>query len=384
MTLHQTILIATLASMVHAAARAGDFADAVVAYSPAPGQFVNNAMYNNPARALGAPAGGGTFSPPEVQKVVTLGGLGGSLVLRFSQTVLDDPCNPFGLDAIVFGNGYWVASNPNRKFAEAAVIEISRDVNGNGIADDPWYVIPGSHIPVAPGGAPNTVLESQAWDNNAGTPTPPSNTAWYPGGAPASFTTTTFGLPAIFDVQVLQNPLGVNAVREGVFGYGDCSPTMLLGDTNADNIIDAPSLTEGEFYTAPDNPLAVGMTPGSGGGDAFDIAWAVDPATGRPPALPLDGFDFIRLSNGINFIAGALGELSPEISAVSDARPRESFYDRTGDGLATVDDLYRWHELRAAADPAADLDGDALTTERDRAMMSRCVRRNEPAEMLIP
>jgi hypothetical protein len=364
--------------------RAGDFADVVVSYTPAPGQFVNNGLFNDPARALGAPVGGGTFSPPETQKVVSLGGFGGAVVLGFSQTVRDDPCNPFGLDAIVFGNGYWVAGNANRKFAEAGVIEISRDVNGNGVADDAWFIIPGSHVPIAPAGTPGGVIESQVWDNNAGTPVPPSNLAWYPAGSPASFTTMAFGLPSLFDVQVLQNPLGLAATREGVWGYADCSPTLLLGDTNADNTVDSPSLSAGEFYTWPDNPLAVGMSPGSGGGDAFDIAWAVDALTGRPPGVPLDGFDFIRISNGVNFVAGALGEISPEISAVSDARPREEFYDRTGDGRATIDDLYRWHELRAATDASADLDGDGQTTDRDRGMMVRCVRRAEAADIAVP
>lgn len=373
------LLILTLT----AAARA-DFAASVVAYAPAPGQFVNNALYNDPTRALGAPVGGGTFSPPESQKVVTLGGFGGSIVLRFNQTVLDDPCNPFGLDCVVFSNAYWVGNNPNRRFAEAAVIEIARDANGNGLADDPWYVIPGSHIPSALATPPNTALESQAWDNNAGTSTPPANLAWYPGGAPASFTTATFGLPALFDVQVLQNPLGLSATREGIWGYADCSPTLLLGDTNADNMVDAPSLTAAEFYTSPDNPRAVGVTNGSGGGDAFDIAWAVNPATGHPPSPPLDGFDFIRITNGVNFIAGPLGELSPEIAAVSDVRPRAAFYDLTSDGSVSAEDMYRWHELRAASSAAADLDGDALITDADRVMLSRCLRRSETTDTTTP
>jgi hypothetical protein len=354
--------------------RAGDFADAVVAYNPAPGQRVNTTGFNNPASALGAPLGGGTFTPPDTQKIVTLGGFGGSIVLRFADPVLDDPCNPFGLDAVVFGNAYWVGSNPNRRFAEAGVIEISLDANANGLADDAWFLIPGSHIPVSP--PPDSARESQQWDNNAGTSTPPSNIAWYPAGLPGVFTTSTFALPALFDVQVLQNPLGLAATREGIFGYTDCSPTLLLGDTNADNTIDAPAITAGEFYTAPDNPLAVGVTPGSGGGDAFDIAWAVDPATGQPANLP--AFHFIRISVGVNFVAGALGEVSTELSAVSDVRPRESFYDLTGDARADADDLYRWHELRAASSAPADLDGDASITDRDRAMMQRCVRRAEP------
>lgn len=350
-------------------AHAADFADAVVAYNPAPGQFVNNPTYNNPARALGAPVGGGTLASDNT-KVVSLGGFGGAITLKFNQTVLDDPINPFGLDAIVFGNAFWVAGNANRRWAEPAVIEISRDANANGLADDPWFLIPGSHAPLP--------IESQAWDNNPGTSTPPANLAWYPVGAPSMFTTMTFALPALFDVQVLQNPNGLAATLEGVRGYAECSPTLLLGDTNADNVIDSPALTAAEFYTAPDNPYAVGVTLNSGGGDAFDIAWAIDPASGQPAHLA--GFDFIRLTNAVNYIPGALGELSPEISAVADARPRESFFDRTGDAMAGIEDLYAWHALREANDLSADLNGDGAITDTDRAMMHRAIRRDRTGE----
>lgn len=352
-----------------AAAFAGDFADAVVSYAPAPGQFVNNALYNNPARALGAPIGGGTLAADNT-KVVSLGGFGGSITLKFNQTVVDDPCNPFGLDAIIFGNAFLVAGNPNRHWAEGAVIEISRDANANGLADDAWFVIPGSQGPLP--------IESQDWDNNPGTSTPPSNLAWYPSGAPPMLSTSTFALPAIFDAQVLQNPNGLGATTEGVWGYADCSPTLLLGDTNADNAVDSPGMSAGEFYTSPDNPFAVGITPGSAGGDAIDIAWAIDPITGAPAGL--GGFDFIRITSGVNFVPGPQGEISPEIGGVADARPREAFYDRTGDSIATIEDLYAWHTLRDAADPSADLDGDSAATETDRTMMQRCIRKDRTGE----
>ncbi|MBL8745125.1 MAG: hypothetical protein JNK58_02080 [Phycisphaerae bacterium] len=348
---------------------AGDFADEVVSYSPAPGQFVNNPLYNNPARALGPPAAGGTLAGDN-SKAVTLGGFGGSIVLRFAETVRDDPCNPFGLDAIVFGNAFWVAGNGNRRWAEPAVIEISLDANHNGIADDAWYVIPGSHGPLP--------IESQAWDNNAGTSTPPANLAWYPVGAPGMIVTSTFALPALFDTLVLQNPNGLGALIEGVWGYAECSPTLLLGDTNADNVVDSPSLSAAEFYTSPDNPFAVGVTPSSGGGDSFDIAWAIDAQTLQPARLP--GFDFIRLSSAVNFIAGSLGEISAEISAVSDVRAREAFFDRTGDALADIEDLYSWHALRQAGSPAADVNGDSAVTDVDRAMMQRAVRKDRVGE----
>ncbi len=371
-----TVIVLVAVACGGGAARAGDFADAVLVYAPAPGQFINNANYNDPSRALGPPVGAGTIQGDST-KVVSLGGFGGSITLAFGQTVMDDPCNPWGLDAIVFGNAFWVGGNPNRRWCEGGVIEISRDVNGNGVADDPWYVIPGSHIAHTPpptDATPIDQMQSQSWDNNSGTSTPPANVAWYPNqtwypGFPGMYTTMTFRLPALFDAQIIQNPNGLGANMEGFWGYADCAPTLLLGDLTGDNIINQPGLDPRDFYTSPDNPFAVGISPGSGGGDAFDIAWAVDPVTGAPAEL--DGFDFIRISTGANAVVGAVGEVSTEVTSVARVRPRLSHFDRTGDGKATIEDLYAWH---ASPD---DVDGDGVVTNRDRALLVRCVRRLE-------
>src|SRR6185369_4293234 len=95
-------------------------------------------------------------------------------------------------DAIVFGNAVWVGSNPNRRFAEPAVIEISRDINGNGLPDDPWYLIPGSHL-----GSITAAPSIQTWDDDIDDPTyPPDNPTWIPPGRTGQWSTITFRLPA--------------------------------------------------------------------------------------------------------------------------------------------------------------------------------------------
>ena len=157
------------AAIMSAGARAeSPFATAVLEYAPAPGQFVNNPAFDDPVRALGAPVGAGTVSPDNTSSV-SLGGFGGSLTLAFDHLVTDDPRNPLGLDFIVFGNAFWPDGAPSRRWGEAAIIEISFDQNGNGLADDAWFLIPGSHLNSPPGPA-----QSQEWDNNSGTPTPPA------------------------------------------------------------------------------------------------------------------------------------------------------------------------------------------------------------------
>lgn len=300
------------------------FAVRVVAFEPAPGQWVNDPLYNDASRALGAPLGGDPGQPGN-ESLASLGGFGGRLVLAFDHTVMDDAANPFGLDAIVYGNALYVSGNANRRWAECGTIEISRDVNGNGVADDPWYLIPGSHLTDLVG-----QHETQTWDDDIADPTwPPDDDFWLPPGQTGQWTTAGWRLPpAIFDVIVLQNPFGNNATAEGVWGYADLTPTVGL----------PPGASPAEFYTRPDNPFAVGLTPGSGGGDAFDIAWAVDPLTGAP--VNLDGFDFIRITTAVNrvLVSPPLGELSTEIDAVADVVAGR-LGDVENDGDVDLDDF---------------------------------------------
>lgn len=298
------------------AALAGDFADRVVEYSPAPGQLVTDPDYNAPARALGAPEGGGTINGAATG-VVTLGGFGGTLVLAFDETVEDDPRNYLGLDAIIFGNAFWqcfdgcIASIPNRRWGEAGVIEIALDTNENGLADDVWYVIPGSSLSDPPASA----LRDGAYE------------------LPDEFAPP----PPFFLINDL-------SAGEAHAGYADLSPTLLLGDytgalgapgeNTIDDEEDDPLVDPGAFYTAPDDPAIVGIDPASCGGDAFDIAWAVDPVTGAPANLP--GFDFIRIRTAVDASLGPLGEISTEIDAVSDVRAVGDF---NGDGAVDSFDL---------------------------------------------
>ncbi len=345
-------------------ARADDFASVVIEYRPAPGQFINDPLFNDPARALGAPVGGG-LGEPNNSKLVTLGALGGSLTLAFTDTVLDDSGNPLGLDAIVFGNATYVGGNPNRRWAEPAHIEISRDVNGNGLADDPWYLIPGSHIT-----DPDWQWLGQMWDDDAGTPTPPENLAWYPD--PLYFPwidwfylTAGYALDAdLFGAPVVENPNGLNADVEGYFGYADCTPTLAL----------PPDAEPEDFYTVPDDPQAVGVSAGSGGGDAFDIAWAIDPVTMQPANL--DGFDFIRITTAVPFAPhDLLGEKSAEIGGVADVRPLAVPGDVNGDGEVNQSDLglllaaYGSQQGDAHWNPDADLDGDGMVGQTDLGLL---------------
>ncbi len=331
------------------------FATRVIDYSPAPGQFVNDPALNDPARATGAPQGGGTAQPNN-ESVVTLGGFGGSITLGFDHTVLDDPRNALGLDAIVFGNAYWVGGNYDRHWAECATIEIGLDVNRNGLADDPWYLIPGSHL--TDHRPARTVV---SWDDDTDDTTfPPSAASWIPAGASGEWTTSAYELPAsIFGSIVVVNPVAGTG-REAIFGYAEYSPTLVLGDLNGDDMVDDPLLLPEEFFTTPDDPFVTGITPGSGGGNAFDIAWAMDASSGELVDLP--GFDFIRITTAVNSVSPIFGEKSAEIDAVSDVSP-DPFGDSDFDGDIDLFDIAEFQlcfgSSTTAASTCEPMDRDA-------------------------
>lgn len=253
-----------------------------------------NPGFNAPERALGEPVGAGTYAPSN-SSIHSIGRTASYIVLKFDTPVTDDPANFNGLDCIVYGNAMWVSGSPNQKWAEPGAIEISKDVNGNGAADDPWYVIPGSR----------QITQAQA---AAGIPNPSPPMV---GGFGAVNPNSTDANPD-------------NDAEEFDWGYADSSPTQ---KKYLDN------------YVRPDEPKKVGLTERSGGGDAFDVAWAMD-ANGIPANL--DRFDFIRIRTLVQ--NGGLGTVTTEIDAVADVAPE---IDADGDGI-----LDEYETRVAGTDPA--------------------------------
>jgi YVTN family beta-propeller protein len=238
------------------------FAAFVVDYSPAPGQFVSNSRYNNSLRALGSPVGGGPFQPGNSSQV-SLGAFGGSITLGFDHVIADRE----GLDFIIFGNSQY--DRAPLRFIEPGTVEISLD----GIT---WYLMPGSALPAFP-------LEKACMS--------------YAGEADEF---CAYKLPSTIS----------DTLSEGkylLYGYADLSPVMPLPE-GTDSL---------EFYTLPDDPVTAGIDEGTCGGDAFDISWAVNPATGDKSGLT--GFRYIRITTAVSAdLGGDLGECSTEVDAVAE------------------------------------------------------------------
>jgi len=256
------------------------FANAVYSFIPAPGEFVNNPNYSDPEVVLGAPYVNAIGSDPGEE--VSLGGFGGSIVFRFYKPLINDPDNPLGKDLIVYGNAFATNGDGTKVYKEPGYVEVMEDTNGNGLPDDKWHLIPGSHL-----NPPITRLEKTWTMSDKDYPLP----TIYP-DYPTSVTMEAFELPAI----VLLDPTN---------GYVDSTPMYPEGD--------------GRSFNTPDDPDTPGVDEGSCGGDAIDLEGAVDPDTGAPASITQ--VDFIRIVNGLDIVDGSLGRKGPELKGAGGGAP---------------------------------------------------------------
>ena len=122
------------------------YIQAVDEYRPAPGQYVNDVpeyeagdteadmirKCNENLAGLG----------PIQSHVVALGGWGGYITFHFDHSIANIPGQR---DFAVWGNAYQEMRNlVFGGMNEAGIVMVSKDVNGNGKPDDPWYEISGS------------------------------------------------------------------------------------------------------------------------------------------------------------------------------------------------------------------------------------------------
>lgn len=258
------------------------WADSVKSYSQ------TNAVsgFTTSSAALGAPIG---FSPDvpvntldSIAQVVSLGTPGGHITFSFDTPVTNDAENPMGLDFIVYSNAFWVGNNSQRRFQEPGIIEISPDGTD-------WYLIPGSRNYDYTGGLLPVVNESSGSDNSSD----------------SQILAGTILNPNSTDQDSENNDIEYN------WGYADLSPTL-------------PEYLDN--YVRPDDPFEVGISSRSGGGDAIDIAWAID-QNGNPANLA--SITQVRISPFINRTL-TVGFASPEIMAIADVAPN---IDTDNDGL---------------------------------------------------
>lgn len=240
-------------------------------YTPAPGQFVSvYPLYSSTetVEQMRAKA----ESKLKAGNLVTLGRFGGSLTFGFSSAVN----NGEGDDFRILGNAFYTSAEPG-------IVEVSEDVNGNGLPDDAWYELAGSEYTKS--------STTKAYQITYFKPIQKSDSVFYTdNGGGSGF---------------------VNAFYP--FWQGDsivCKGTLLppTAAVNSQGFWSSNSLPWGYADNQPNNS----------GLNGFDLDWAVD-ALGVP--VTLHKIHFVRVYTAVNQNAGWMGELSTEIVGAVNLHP---------------------------------------------------------------
>lgn len=274
----------------------GQFISEIIDYRPAPGQLVNTNTSGSfmAARTLV----GGTDG------MLTMGAYGGFVVFRFANPVENDPDNPYGIDFIILGNA-------QSDWAEAGIVMVMKDENGNGLPDDTWYELAGSDHYFS-----TTITNYTLTYSNPDQPQA-ADVPWTDNQGESdyvlanSFHAQPYYPKADLFPDINQNSYTVSGTL--IKGAVDKSKPGVVksyhrGFGYADN------LPRGRApYTVPDNPYTTAIE--GCGGDAMDIHWAVD-QSGNP--VDLDEIHFVKVYCAVNADGGWLGEVSTEITGAVD------------------------------------------------------------------
>ena len=257
-------------------------------YVPAPGQFVNTLpKYEEGDDAAAMAAKCTEYLAAGKMYVVTLGAYGGYITFHFDHSIAN----------IKGRNDLYIAGNAIAGNSEPGIVMVSKDINHNGLPDDPWYELAGSADADSIGkvvyGYSITYTEAPLapipWSDNRG----------------GSGTIARMPMhPQEYFPQWLSGPL----TFEG---------TLL--PANAANI----GTAERPYWHL--NSLRYGYVDNVANNDSvgcsFNIEWAVD-AERRP--VELDFVDFVRVYSAMTQQCGMLGETSTEVAGAEDLHLDES------------------------------------------------------------
>ena len=290
---------------------AGSAPTSVVSYLPL-GQFANNSGWGY----LGTKFVGPNKTAPETTGV-SLGASGGFIEFYFENGIEDKATNPYGVDFVIYGNAF--NGNP-----EAGAVQVSVD-------GTTWYELAGSNYYKSNFTANNpengfskfytgtlrntsviytkesSRVTAKLGSLNAANCCP---AAWFP--LTTNFTAfendPTGG--ATCDSRVSVNLSGNTLTFTGVTAIADSDTTADYAFGYADV---TPNGSPSEYGEAV-NPYTP-YTSDKTGGDGFDLAWAVDIATGEPVNLSGQKVKYVRVYSAV-LDFGRFGETSPEITGI--------------------------------------------------------------------
>ena len=244
----------------------------VYEYVPAPGQFINESV-GDMTRVEAAGWAAGRIKDRDF---VSLGGFGGYIVVGFGHSIRD---------FIVKGNAF---TNKSGASNEPGIVYVMQDVNGNGRPDEEWYELRGSET-----GSDATV------QNYAVTYRRPAAL-----GQPVDWL-DCFGEVGQIDYMA--------PIHKQDYYY----PSWIEEDeyTLRGTLVAARSERDqaGQWVNYP---LESGYADNTGSNN--DVFYIADAMFDDLSPVRLEYIDFIKIQTGVNGKCGPLGELSTEISEVSE------------------------------------------------------------------
>jgi hypothetical protein len=302
------LLLLLLLPMAGRAQMPSPYISRVYEYRPAPGQFTNDLPEYEPGdTADDMRRKAEECIADNEQILISLGGYGGYILFGFDHEVEN---MPGAYDFKILANAFYANANPNPDApreggsCEPGIVMVSRDVNHNGLPDDPWYELAGSEYR-----KPETIHHYEITyyrpDDNK-PPTPDPHRPYLNDTTYIRWTTNGHG----------DGYLSRNTYHPQPFypQWLDEDEMTFTGTKLADNYVDESG--RGTYYVQYAYPWGyVDNRPNNDRRANFNIEWAVD-AAGQPVHLP--GIHFVKVYTAVNQYCGWLGETSTEIMGAQD------------------------------------------------------------------
>lgn len=258
----------------------------VFEYRPAAGQFINEQQSGFAGENSAAAAVAYAERRLEEGKYLSLGGWGGYVVVGFDHSVAAGDDYDFS-----------ISGNMHEGSSEAGIVWVMQDSNGNGLPDDVWYELRGSEW--------GTENHSQGY----------AVTYYRPSYAGMSVQWR--------DNRGASGVISRNTTHTQDYYYPAWEQTTLTlygSRLNANTVVDASTgnqVNQAYAWGYADNQGSDSEagTSGEAVKNYFKISEAV---TADGEAAALQYIDFVKVQSGINFVAGALGEISTEVLAIED------------------------------------------------------------------
>ena len=257
----------------------------VYAYTPAPGQFINDLVASGFDGSQTSPESAVAYAQNRLESnlYISLGGFGGYVVVGFGYDVMNYPQYDFEILCNAFDGS-----------SEPGVVWVMQDENRNGQPDDTWYELAGSET-----GKAETIQNYAV-------------TYYRPSGAKAA-------------VQWSDNlgNSGEIAYLGGRHSGDTYFPLWIEGEsyTLAGTRLQARNYNDGTNWVNPcydwgyaDNESVEDFSARSKS-NRFDISRAID-TEGNPKQL--EYINFVKVQCAVNAVSGSLGEISTEICGVRD------------------------------------------------------------------